>query len=95
MTTAWTFDAVGFMPLGSGFELFGRAGVALWESEASASGTGGGGAFSDSADDDGSDFHFGVGASYAFTDNFRIRAEWERITDDDLDAWTVSAVLGF
>ncbi|MDV3237466.1 MAG: outer membrane beta-barrel protein [Gammaproteobacteria bacterium] len=94
--TAWTFDAVAFLPLGGGFELFGKAGAALWDIDAGVSGTGGGGAFGGSADDDGSDFHFGVGASYAFTDNFRIRAEWERINaDDDLDVWTVSAVLGF
>lgn len=94
--TAWTFDAVAFLPLGSGFELFGKAGVALWDSDAGVSGTGGGGTFSDSVSDDGSDVHFGVGASYALTDNVRIRAEWERINaDDDLDAWTVSAVLGF
>lgn len=94
--TAWTFDAAAFLPLGDGLELFGKAGVALWDIDAGVSGTGGGGAFSGSADDDGSDFHFGVGASYALTDNFRIRAEWERINaDDDLDGWTVSAVLGF
>lgn len=95
-TTAWLLDAVGYLPLGNGFELFGKLGVALWDIEGNFSGSGGESGFSGSADDDGSDFHFGVGAGYALTDNIGIRAEWERITGDaDLDAWTISAQIGF
>lgn len=95
-TTAWLLDAVGYLPLGSGFEVFGKLGVALWDIEGSVSAAGGGSSFSGSADDDGSDFHFGVGASYALTDNIGVRAEWERVNaDDDLDAWTVGAQMSF
>lgn len=95
-TAAWLLDAVGYLPLGSGFELFGKLGVALWDSKGDFSGTGGGSSFSGNADDDGSDFHFGVGAGYALTDSIGVRAEWERINgDDDLDAWTISAQMGF
>lgn len=94
--TAWIIDAVGFIPLGEGFEVFGKLGAAIWDADASFSGVAGGTAFSGDVDDDGSDFHFGVGASYALTDNLGVRAEWERINgDDEMDAWTIGAQYHF
>lgn len=95
-TTAWIVDVVGILPVGNGFELFGKLGVAMWDIDASSSGAVGGSVLNTSVDDDGNDFHFGVGASYALTDNLGIRAEWERINgDDDLDAWTLGAQFNF
>ncbi|HEY9199377.1 MAG TPA: outer membrane beta-barrel protein [Gammaproteobacteria bacterium] len=95
-TTAWIIDAVGILPLNEQFELFGKLGVAMWDIEADVSAVAGGTAFGGSVEDDGSDFHFGVGAGYALTDTIGIRAEWERVNgDDDLDAWTVGAQFGF
>ncbi len=94
--TAWHFDVVGILPLNDQFEMFARLGLAIWDVDGSYSAVAGGLGFSGSTDDDGSDFHLGLGASYALMDNFSLRAEWERVnTDDDLDAWTLSAQVGF
>lgn len=94
--TAWVIDAVGIVPVADGFELFGKAGIAMWDSEADFSAVAGGSAFSGNVDDDGSDFHFGIGASYTLMDNVAVRAEWERINeDDDLDVWTIGAQMSF
>lgn len=95
-TTAWLLDAVGYLPVGNGFEIFGKVGVAMWNIDGSFSATGGGSSFTGSADDDGNDFHFGVGATYAVTDTIGVRAEWERVNgDDNLDAWTLGAQMSF
>lgn len=95
-TTAWIVDAVGMLPLNDQFGLFGKLGVASWQIDSSASVVVGGTAASISGDDDGNDFHFGVGANYALMGNIGLRAEWERINgDDDLDAWTVGAQMSF
>lgn len=94
--TAWVIDAVGIMPVGEGFELFGKAGVALWESDANFSAAGAGGAFSGNAGDDGNDFHFGLGAGYALTENLGVRGEWERVNNEDsLDVRSVGAQFTF
>lgn len=73
-TSGLNISAVGTLPLGSGFALFGKAGLFTWE--AKANDTTGGLPFS--ATDDGVDLSLGIGASYDFTKNFAIRAEWER-----------------
>lgn len=95
--TAWNIDAVGIVPIGGGFELFGKLGVSMWETDASVSGVAAGTAFSGTAGDDGNDVHFGLGASYRLTEAIGIRAEWERIDNDDqdLDAWTFGAQFNF
>jgi len=85
-------SAVGTLPLGSGFALFGKAGLFAWESEAND--VTGGVPFS--GKEDGTDLSIGVGASYDFTKNFAIRAEWERFKAvGDIDLLSVGIVYKF
>jgi OOP family OmpA-OmpF porin len=78
--------ALGHLPLGEKFSLFGKGGVYFWDSDASGAG-----------DDDGTDITFGFGVLYA-TEKWGIRVEWERFdgTDpDDIDLLSVNGVLLF
>lgn len=65
--------AVGTLPLGTGFELFGKAGLVQTEQETrrifpSPS----------AVDRDETEFHYGVGARYELTRNWAVRGEWEK-----------------
>lgn len=96
-TTAWIADAVGRLSLNNQFGIFGKVGIAAWDTDASVSAVAGGAAVSDSYSEDDTDFHFGVGADYAVTSNLGVRAEWERVDDGDgdLDAWTLGMQMSF
>lgn len=95
-TTAWVFDAVGILPIVDGFDVFGKVGVAAWEYDSSVSAVAGGTAFTGSAEDDGSDFHYGVGAYLMAVDNIGMRLEWERVSaDDNLDVWSLGVQYNF
>ncbi len=78
---AFVVEAVGFVPLGQQFELFGKLGVASWDAKATASA----GGVSASADDDGTDLAWGVGGKFGVAPNFDIRAEWEAVDIDGAD----------
>jgi OOP family OmpA-OmpF porin len=92
-TYGLNLSAVGTLPLGSsGFSLFGKAGFYSWEAEAND--TTGGLPFSGTQD--GSDLSYGIGASYDFTKNLGIRAEWERFKAvDNIDLLSVGVVYKF
>jgi len=91
-TSGLNLSAVGILPLGSGFALFGKAGFFAWESKAKDV-TGG---LPFSGKEDGTDLSYGVGASYDFTKNFAIRAEWERFKAvGDIDLLSVGIVYKF
>jgi OOP family OmpA-OmpF porin len=91
-TSGLNLSAVGTLPLGSGFAIFGKAGVFAWE--AKANDVTGGVPFS--AKDDGGDLSLGIGASYDFTKNFSIRAEWERFKAvGDIDLLSIGLVYKF
>ena len=70
------------------FELFGKAGVAAWDTEVS------GFPFSD---DDGTDFAYGVGAAFRLGDRIHIRGEWEvfEVDDADLDMFSLGIDFKF
>ena len=94
-TTAWMIDAVGTL-LHEKLELFGKIGLARWNTDTDISATAGITVLVEPFDNDGNDLHFGAGVRYALSGNLGIRAEWERINaDKDLDAWTVGAQYGF
>ncbi len=61
--------------LPNSFSIFGKAGVYMWDFEASIPGFG-------SFDDDGTDIMYGFGLNYA-VGNWGIRSEWERFDGDD------------
>lgn len=89
-------DAVGILPVREELELFGKLGIARWNTDTAISATAGITVLVEPFDNDGNDIHFGAGARYALSGNLGIRAEWERIdADEDLDAWTVGAQYGF
>lgn len=94
---AWTISALGILPLGDSFSLFGRVGVNLWSTDISATGSGTGGTASASESDDGTDWVYGVGAAYNFTNNLSLRGEWERydLGDGDADLWSAGLSWNF
>lgn len=88
---AWTVSALGILPLGDKFSLFGRVGVNFWNIDVSATGTGGGVTATASDSDEGTDWVYGVGATYSITTNLSVRGEWERYDFDDGDVDLLSA----
>jgi len=91
-TSGLNFSAVGILPLGSNFALFGKVGFFAWESNASDV-TGG---LPFSGTEDGSDVSYGIGASFNFTKNLSMRAEWERFKAvGDIDLLSIGVVFKF
>lgn len=96
-------DALGIIPLQQ-FSLFGKLGVMYATTETSGSSTGAVGLAGDrSSKDSEVEFKFGLGASYSFTRNFAIRAEFERIVDvgtsetgeGDIDLFSIGVTWRF
>lgn len=80
-------------PINDTFSVFGKLGVIAWDVDVDASG----GGVSVSDDESGTDALFGVGAQYDFTNNFGIRAEWERynnIGDSDIGNTDIDFISG-
>ena len=82
----WEVALLGRIPLWK-FELFAKAGLISWDSEASFSAP-----MTPSLSDDGSDFTYGVGAKFKFTDHFAIRAEWETYEVEDIDSLDLTSL---
>ena len=64
---------VGTLPLGRGFELFGKAGFLMTEQETRRVRPN-----PSTVDRDETELHYGLGAKYAFTRNWALRGEWEK-----------------
>jgi OmpA-OmpF porin, OOP family len=79
--TAFGIAAVGILPLGDRFSLFGKLGLLNTEIDVTAAGIGG--AFSDSDSETG--LHIGVGVMFDLGRNFSMRAEWERNDEGEID----------
>lgn len=78
------FAAMGHLPLGQTFSVFGKGGAYFWDADASGA-----------RSDDGIDLTFGFGLQYD-NEKWGIRVEWERFdgTDpDDIDLLSISGVL--
>jgi len=91
-TSGLNFSAVGTLPLGTSFALFGKVGFFVWE--AKANDVTGGVPFS--GKEDGTDLSYGLGASYNITKNVSVRAEWERFKAvGDIDLLSVGLVYKF
>ena len=76
--TGWDAFAVGILPLGERFEVFGKLGLIFWDSDVDVSGAG-----SDS--DSGSDTAYGVGGAFLIGEHFAIRAEYEIFDIEDTE----------
>ncbi len=85
------------VPVMDNFEVFGKAGVMIWDAEAELTNTvaTGGSALPSITDSvDGTDAMFGVGANYNFTENWGVRGEYEKV-GGDLDAGIYSVGATF
>jgi OOP family OmpA-OmpF porin len=89
--TAFGLAAVGILPLGSQFSLFGKLGLLSTEMDVAAAGIGG--AFSESDSETG--LHIGVGVMFDLGRNFSIRAEWERNDEAEIDMMSLGAQFRF
>ncbi len=74
--SAWTLSALGTLPFAERFGIFGRAGIAGYN--VSNSGTVQGVAVKD---DNSTKPYFGLGVKFELTDNWMLRAEYQRYTD--------------
>jgi OOP family OmpA-OmpF porin len=91
-TTGLNASAVGILPLGASFELFGKIGLFGWESKARD--TTGGLPFS--GETSGGDISLGLGLAFNITKNVSLRAEWERFKAvDDIDLLSAGLVFKF
>ena len=85
--TGWDVAVRGILPIADRGEVFAKLGYVWWDVSSHGYGS-----------DSGDDMLYGVGGGFRFTDNFGLRAEWERmdIKDTDrADLWSVSAYWKF
>jgi opacity protein-like surface antigen len=95
---AWTLSALGTFPIGDRFGIYGRAGVARFDNDSSSTVQG-----VPVDDDDETKPYFGAGLKFGLTDNFALRAEYQRYKDlanvagikDDVDAWSGGVLFTF
>ena len=103
---AYSFNvsALGIAPINEKFEVFGRAGLSLWNLDADFAGSGPGGTALASESENGVSPLLGLGAAFNFNERLAIRAEIERhfaIGDEDttgesdVDLYSVGVVFRF
>ena len=93
--TGVTLHAVASYPVYEQIDLFAKAGAIFWDADLDVS-VAGVDVLSDS--DDGTDFTFGLGAKYNFSNNVTVRAEWNRymdVGDSDIDLFSVGVLYNF
>jgi OOP family OmpA-OmpF porin len=78
--TAWDAYAVGILPIGKVFEVFGKAGFIWWDTDLVLSGT-----LSATDSDSGSDPAYGVGVAFRLGKLIAIRGEYEKFDLEDTD----------
>ncbi len=75
------FSALGILPIGERFSVFGRVGLSLMSADGTARVTIGGITDRDSQSSQKSDPVFGVGAEYSIGKHFAVRLTWDRYMD--------------
>jgi OOP family OmpA-OmpF porin len=91
--TAWDLMAVGTLPVGDKFGVYGKLGMYRADTKASSS-IGGG-------SDTNTDFTYAIGGQYNFNKNLAIRAEWQQYKKvggddaDDVDVMSIGVVWYF
>ena len=86
-TTGWDAFAVGKLPIGKHFEIFGKLGFIMWDAEATYSGVVNG-----SSDESGTDSCYGAGIAFVFGKHFAVRAEYESFGISDIDSLNMTSV---
>jgi OOP family OmpA-OmpF porin len=89
--SAFGIAAVGILPLGNAFSIFGKLGLLRTEVDVTASVAGFPG--SDSEDETG--LHYGVGVMFDIGRNLSIRAEWERNDEVEVDMLSLGVQFRF
>lgn len=79
--TAWELFAVGILPLGKYFELFGKYGYFNWDRHAEATGI----VISDE-EESGSSPVYGAGMAFVFGEHFAVRLEYEKYKMTDVES---------
>jgi hypothetical protein len=85
-TTALDLFAVGVIPVGGAFEVFGKAGFSSWDADIQTVGQ-------PSVSDDGGDLAYGLGGAYVMG-KFALRLEYEQFDIEDADDVNIAS-LGF
>jgi len=85
--TGFVGSAVGIWPIGESFNLFGKLGFIYWDADGSgkirdAAGT----IVKTSVGEDGTDFAWGVGGTWNFTETFGVRAEYQGFELSNFDS---------
>lgn len=73
----WQLAAIGTIPLGNNFSVFGKAGLSRWDVRTFVSATAGGVTAAGSGKATGIDFLWGLGAKYDITPSVALRAQFE------------------
>lgn len=81
--TAWDLFAVGILPIGKHFELFGKYGYFQWDRHAEASGV-----VISSEDESGNNPVYGGGLAFVFGKHFGVRLEYEKYKMSDVENLT-------
>ena len=76
-TSALTFSILGKLPVSEAFSVYGKIGVARWETDSQV--------INRSASDHGIDLTFGAGAEYKLNDDFTVRLSWDRYNNVGAD----------
>lgn len=87
--SGWNFSGIGRWPVTDQFDVFAKLGALVWDASAHGYVRGNG---------DGTDFSWGVGAGWNFTDHFTVNAEYQGFEIEDTDSsalWIASAVWRF
>lgn len=91
-------------PINNKFSVLAKLGVIYWDIEFKGSGLPGNGELVGDEDENGTDFFYGFGAQYKLTENFALRAEWERFNnvgesgidlETDIDLFSSGFVMQF
>ena len=83
--------ALGLLPVGERFTLFGKLGLLITDSK----GSGSIGATTVSVGDDETEVHYGFGGVFSLSRNWGIRAEWETTEKSKLDSISVGVQYRF
>lgn len=92
--TGLELSGVGYLPVSSSMDLFGKLGLLLWDMDINLTGF-------PTLSTDGNDLIFGVGLQYNSTDNFSLRLEMQTTTldvsgvDFDTDILSIGAAYKF
>jgi OmpA-OmpF porin, OOP family len=89
--TSWGIAAVGMLPIGTQFSLFGKLGLNLTKQKVTVSGPGG----SALERDDGSELNFGFGALFHAMPQLGLRLEWERLEKSEVDMISIGVQYRF